>query len=342
MKNPLALFVFLGLCLSVTNPAMAGEQITLKDGVTGAANVIDTTHDSITVSFVRDEASVTLKLTVGQLDPHSFYEIRRDYMERTAENHLRLGKFCVEEGMFARARYHLNEAKALDPALVEKVKAIPGLVDGIADTILGYARRAYDANDMETAERLAAAVLTRFPESPAAVQAEALFTHMDDKEQVRETKRRVEVMAAANKAAGDADQAVAEARNKLLAPIYDRVDLARKMRSQGLREKNSSNARKALVAAGEEYEKALLQIKQLAEAHAEDSALVGVLALGDLQIREDAVSCYVNAGGIMIGRGSYPEAEKLSRRALAVDPNSEDALAFQATVQTAAALGSRR
>ncbi len=342
MKHLLALSVLLGLFLAVTTPAMAGELITLKDGVTGTANIIDTTDDSITVSFVREGASVTLKLKAGQLDPYSFYEIRRDYMEHTAENHLRLGLFCIKEGMFARARYHVDEAKAIDPAFVEKVKAIPGLKDRIAEKILEHARRAYDADDMESAERLAIAVLTRFPESPAAVQAEALVTHMDDKEQVREAKRRAEVMAAATKAAGEADQAKAAERNKLLAPIYDRMDLARKMRAQGLREKNTSRARKALEAAGAEYEKTLEQIRNLSGTHAEDPALISVLALGDIQIREDAVSCYVSAGSIMIGRGSYPEAEKLARRAIAVDPKSEDALAFRVTVQTAAALGSRR
>ena len=181
MKHLLALSVLLGLFLAVTTPAMAGEQITLKDGVTGTANIIDTTDDSITVSFVRDEASITLTLKAAQLDPHSFYEIRRDYMEHTAENHLRLGLYCVKEGMFARARYHVDEAKAIDPAFVEKVKAIPGLMDRIADQVLEHARRAYDANDLETAERLAIAVLTRFPESPSAVQAGAMLEHMDDK-----------------------------------------------------------------------------------------------------------------------------------------------------------------
>jgi len=342
MKRLLALSVLLGLFLAVTTPAMAGELITLKDGVTGTVNIIDTTEDSITVSFVREGASVTLKLKAGQLDPYSFYEIRRDYMEHTAENHLRLGLFCVQEGMFARARYHVDEAKAIDPAFVEKVKAIPGLMDSIADQVLDHAQKAYDANDMATAERLAIAVLTRFPESPSAVPAGALLEHMDDKEQVREAKRRAEVMAAATKAAGEADQAKAAERNKLLAPIYDRMDLARKMRAQGLREKNSSNARKALEAAGAEYEKVLAQIRKLAEAHGEDPALVSVLALGDIQIREDAVSCYVSAGSIMIGRGSIPAAEKLARRAIAVDPKSDEALSFRATVQTAAALGSRR
>ena len=342
MKSLIPPAVLLGLILGVTSSAIAGEQITLKDGVTGVVNIIDTTHDSITVSIVKDDATVTLKLKAGQLDPHSFYEIRRDYMGESAENHLRLALFCVKAGMFARAKYHLNEATALDPAYVKKVEAIPGVVDGVAAAVLKHARLAYDADDLEAAERLAAAVVTRFPESPAAVQAEALLSHLDDKEQVRETKRRLEVMKSAREAIGEEEDAKLAERNKLLAPIYDRMDLARKMRSQGLRERNTSRARKALEAAGAEYEKVLEIIEKLSEEHSTDRALISVLALGDIHIREDAVSCYVNAGSIMVGRGSYIEAEKLVRRALAIDPDSEDALSFQATVSTAAALGSRR
>ncbi len=342
MKYPTFVIALLGLFLLVAPPALAGEQITLKDGVTGVANIIDTTHDSITVSFVKDDATVTLKLKASQLDPYSFYEIRRDYMEESAENHLWLAGFCVKEGMFARAKFHLDEARALDADYVKKVEAMPGVVNGVASSVLKYARNAYDAGDQETAERLAAAVVTRFPESPAAVQAVALLSHLDDKEQVREAKRRMEVMKSARAAIGETEEAKLAARNKLLAPIYDRVDLARKIRARGLLEKNTSRARKTLEAAGAEYEKALEMIETLSGEHADDRALISVLAVGDIQIREDAVSCYINAGSIMVGRGSYTEAEKLARRALSIDPDSEDALSFQATVSTAAAWGSRR
>lgn len=342
MKSLPAILAGLVVIAAVTTSALAGEQITLSDGVSGVANIIDTRPESITVSFVKDDATITLTLKVGQLDPHSFYEIRRDYMAETAENHLRLAMFCVKEGMFARAKFHLNAATALDPDYVKKVEAIPGVVDGVADVVLEHARRAYDAGDLETAESLAAAVVTRFPDSPAAVQAEALLSHLDDKEQVREAKRRAEVMKSARAAIGETEVEKLAERDKLLAPIYDRVDLARKIRSQGLREKNSTKARKTLEAAAAEHEQALEMIAKLSEEHAEDRALMSVLALGDIQIREDAVGCYINAGSLMIARGSYAEAEKFCRRALAVDPKSEEALSFQATVSTAAAWSSRR
>ena len=145
MKNVPATLTGLVLIILLATAAIAGEQITLKDGVTGVANVIVTTADSVTVSFEQDDTTLTLELKAGQFDPHSFYEIRRDYMEHTAENHLHLALFCVDEGMFARARFHVDRATALDEAYIEKVKAIPGLLDGVADKVLEYARRAYDA-----------------------------------------------------------------------------------------------------------------------------------------------------------------------------------------------------
>jgi hypothetical protein len=344
MKSLPATLIGLVLVLAGATGAIASELISLKDGVTGAANVIDTTVDSITVSLSKDDTTVTVTLKAAQMDPYSFYEIRRDYMEESAESHLRLALFCVDHGMFSRARYHADRARALDPAYVEKVRAIPDLLHSVADKVLESARKAYDENDLATAERLAAAILTRFPDSPAATQADALLAHIADKEQARQAKRRVEVLVAARKAAGQDQTTKAAEHDAILAPILDRLELARKLRSQGLRERDNARALSALEAAAVEYGRSLGMIEKSAAEHAEDPALVSVLALGDGQVRAEAISCLVAVGSLRIAAGSFAEAEKVAGRALALDPESEAALGFRATVSlaTAWAGGGRR
>jgi tetratricopeptide (TPR) repeat protein len=258
-------------------------------------------------------------------------------MERTAENHLRLCAFCIENSLFAQARHEWDRAKELNPELSEEVARTPEVRQGIAKRMLENARKLFAAKELEEAEKAASSLVTHFPETPAAEQAQALLEEVNGSIQARETKTREEAEAKWKKS----EEKDFESKKKSVAPIYQSWETAKKMRAQGLRTKGHSASKNALVAAGQQFEKALARVASVRKSQAKDAEVIAHLDEIEPEIREDAVGAYVDAGSVLVARGSYKTASELARRALAIDPNSSHARSFQQRVEVAAAMASR-
>ena len=129
----IAMVAFSGIALAEK------EEMILRDGTTGYANVLETKADSVKIAFKKDGADVSLVLKADKIDPHCFYTIRNKHMERTAANHFALGIYCAENGLSNRAKHQIDVAKSIDSEYVEKQKAIPGLREGVARKVLARA-----------------------------------------------------------------------------------------------------------------------------------------------------------------------------------------------------------
>ena len=71
------------LVAALASPALAEpEEVMLRSGRSGMVEVTKTTPDSITIQFTKDGAAVTMKVKAKDLDPHSFYNVRRKHMEK--------------------------------------------------------------------------------------------------------------------------------------------------------------------------------------------------------------------------------------------------------------------
>jgi len=323
----IAMVVFSGIALAEK------EEVILKDGVTGFVNVLETTRDSVKVKFKKNGADITLVVKAERIDPFCFYTVRGKYMERTAENHLNLAIFCVENGLFNRAKHQRDVAESIDPEYLKKQAEIPGFRDGIAEKILANAERDFDNGKLDQAEETIQIILTRFSDTPAAEDARALQTILD--------KRAAEIENEEDDAAIaklDAEQQkAADALMKKLKPAKMSYEYGKELAARGLKEKSQTKAKKAFDAAGEEFEKALKKARAVvAKDGTEDVA--GRFAAVEKRVMGEAVEAYINAGNIELSRGSYVAAEKYCQKALSVDPTSSAAKAFQSRVEMGAAM----
>lgn len=338
MRTRTILALSLILCLLLEAPAFARmSEVMLKDGTAGIVDVLNTTEDSITVQFERNDVEIKLTLRASELDPHSFYHVRRERMEETADNHLKLAKFCIENALYAQANFQLDLAGKLDPELVADIRKDPELRERIGALVLADARRSLAAGDLENAEYLASQVASRWPETKAAEDAREMLGRVLE-QAVKAEAARLEKEAAAVAAASTAEEKrAAEARRNTLAPIHASLDRGLKLQAQARVERNNTNARRAFEASTGEGEKALAQIAAVRARGGSDEALAELLPDLDRAARDLVVDGWVYAGNVLLERGSYVDAEKNANRALAADPGNPKAISLLARIATAQA-----
>ena len=313
------------------------DEIVLKGGEVGEAEVTATTFDSVTLKYnLEDGPTATMTLRAAQLDPHCFYTVRNKHMEDTVENHMALAKFCVSNELFFRAQIQVNKAKAIDPEKVEEILDDAQVRERIAQKLLTYIDKEMEIGNLDEAEKWISVLLTRFPDTKAAESARQDLDQVDEARAAQKAKEAAERQARIEAEKDEAEKQAARQRAAQLAPIYQRINLGEKMYSASLRMNNNSQAKKGLEQAGMEFVSAIKDIKALRKKIGDDRELDQLEAVA----QADAIKAYIGAGNVDLTRGSYNEANKWARRALAVDSDSTAAKDFQNRVTTAAAMSS--
>jgi tetratricopeptide (TPR) repeat protein len=337
----LPVLLALTLCLVLTSAAAAAEQeeIMLRSGLTAMVEVVETGPESVTVKFTTKEGgSGTTKLRADNMDPHSFYEIRKRHMEKTVENHVRLAVWLASNGLFKRAKRQMDAARALEPDLDEKIEAMPDVMEGIADHLVKAAKRHYEKGDLELCYEIASLLATRFPETAGGMLArdvlEELAQEVEEKAQAKERKRE-----AAIQAEQDAEKKkAAQARDTVLDNLERSLSLGRRHMNTGLQERNQSQARRAFDAAAQQFTRLLGQIEKAKGSAKGDETLVQELTQLEGDVRNEAVRANINAGNILLTRGSRNQAMRYAEAAIALDPESGAAKSFMNNVRLAAAM----
>jgi len=335
MNRCIGLVALLIAMVAFSGIAMAEkEEMILKDGVTGFVNVLETKKDSVKIAFKKNGADISLLLKADKIDPHCFYSIRKKHMERTAENHFDLAIFCVENGLYNRAKHQFDVAKSIDSEYVEKQGAVPGLREGVAEKILARAEMHFDAGKLDKAEEEVQRILTHLADTEAADEARDLLTIIDKREVEVEEEEDAEAIAKL-----DAEkQKEADALMKKLKPAKMSYEYAKELAARALKEKSQTKSKKAFDAAGEEFEKALKKARAVIKKEGVED-VAGRWAAAEKRIMAEAIEAYINAGRIELARSSYVEAGKYANKALLVDPTSSAAKDFQSRVETGAAMG---
>ncbi len=311
------------------------EEMILRDGVTGFADVLETRKDSVRIAFKKDGADISLVLSADKIDPHCFYTIRKKYMDRTAANHFDLGIFCAENGLYNRAKHQFDVARSIDSEFVDKQSAIPGLRQGVAEKILARAEMLFDAGKLDQAEEEIDRILTHLADTEAADDARSLLTVINRREAEIEEEQDAEAIAKL-----DAEkQKEADALMKKLKPAKMSYEYAKELAARGLKEKSQTKSRKAFDAAGEEFEKALKKARAVMKKEGVED-VAGRWAAAEERIMSEAVEAYINAGRIELARSSYVSAGKYANKALSVDPTSAAAKDFLSRVEMGSAMNS--
>lgn len=331
------IFLFLVQGVALAEP----EEVLLRDGTGGMADVLGTTEDSVTIKFVKDGADVQLKLMAHRMDPYSFYSIRRRHMENTAENHLKLAEFLIQHRMYNRARQQVEDARELDPEKVKEVLSDPRIREGIADKLLENAKACLDRGEYAKAEEDISIILTTFSDTAAAKQAEPALKIIEERDRQATAKKRAAEAKKEQEAKDEAQKAKQHELNESLKPIYDDLENGRKRMSDALRLKEQSGRRRAIEEAAAHFERGLKRTQEEAKKHEGNPALLSRLSELEATFKGEAVDAYISAGGMELMVRSIPKASEYARKALLVDPESQKAKSFLNQVQLAGSMGGR-
>jgi tetratricopeptide (TPR) repeat protein len=297
--------------------------------------VTATTVDSVTFKYTLPSGpTATMRLKANQLDPYSFYTVRKAHMEQTVENHLALAKFCMNNDLFARAQIQIGKARALDPEKVKEIGDDPEVQEAIGQKLLTYIAQELKAGNMEEAEKWIAILLTKLPETKAAETARENLDKVDEAREAKQAREAADRDAVIEAQADEAKKKAAREKAAQLAPIYKHIDAGEKMYSASLRQKSSSQNQKGLEQAGMHFESAIKQIDALRKRIGDNPELDQLEA----ESKADAIKCYIGAGNVDLSRGSFNQADRWARRALSVDPDSAAAKDFQTRVVTASSM----
>jgi tetratricopeptide (TPR) repeat protein len=333
---PVLLTLAICLVFSTAVAAAEKEEVMLKDGTTAMVEVVATEAQSVTVKFQTKEGKAgQTKLHADSLDPHSFYQIRKKHMEKTAENHVKLAIFCAGAGLFNRAKAQMDVARALDPKAVEQVKDMPDVMNGIANYLVERARRAYKSGDLERAYEIASLIATRFPETEGGVLARGVLAQLKEETEAAAEKKN-EDREAAIKAEEDAEKKkAAKAVDGVLDGLEKKLSMGQNLMHTALQERNQSRARRTYEAAAKEFTSLLGDIDKEMKKAADSPQLLEALVEMDAQVRNEAVSAWIAAGNVLLSRGSQNDAMKCAQKALAIDPDNSSAKSFMNNVQLA-------
>jgi tetratricopeptide (TPR) repeat protein len=172
-------------------------------------------------------------------------------------------------------------------------------------------------------------VATRFGDTAAVSIAHSVLELVAEKRGEQEEAAEAAARAKMEKE----ERQEAEQLDKALGPARAARDLGQKLNSKGLQESNQTRARKNFEQAASSFVKALDHLEKIKKDFDEDT-----YARYEAVLRDDAVRAYLNAGNIHLARGSFSEAEKLGRKALAVDPENSSAQSFMNSIQAAQAM----
>jgi tetratricopeptide (TPR) repeat protein len=327
--------ISLALIVLLAPVTLAADEIVLRGGGSGIADVVETTEDSIKIKYIMpDGPTATIGLKAHQLDPHNFYTVRNKHMEKTVENHLKLAKFCIETELFSRAKIQINKAKEIDPEKVDLILDDSKVREAIAERLLKYIARELKTGDMAEAEKYIHVLLTRLPETKAAEIARQNLDKVEEARETRQAKAAADRDAAIEAKEDEQEKKDAKEKSKALAPIYKHIDAGEKMSGEALRQKNGSQVKKGMEAAGMHFEAAVRKVEALRKKVGDHPELDQLEA----EAKADAINCYINAGNVDLSKGSYNQADKYARRALSVDQNSAAAKDFQNRVTAGSAM----
>jgi len=320
----LAAILVLSLCLAASTAALAAkEEVMLRDGTTGMVEVLSTTPDSVTVKAKsKSGAVVQAKLLARNMDPMSFYTIRRKHMEKTVENHVRLAIFCAGWGDFNRAKRQMDLAREIEPDLDEKLAERPDILEKIAAKVFEAVLAHEKDGNLELAHEVASRLVSKLPETKTADRARAWLKKNEVKYEEKRVADEKAKEAAVEKEATAESKAELKAQEKILKPIRDLIDKGHKYNAAGQQQKSQSQAKSAYDAAAGEFKKALQRTGK--ELGKKDVPAGTGEELGKLeeQARSECVDAYLNAANVDLGRGNTSGAKKYADKALEVDPGN--------------------
>ncbi|MEW6746379.1 MAG: hypothetical protein AB1486_26865 [Planctomycetota bacterium] len=176
---------YLCVVVALTAVAASGQEISLlfRDGTHLVGKVQQCTDEVVKFQYRTEHGEEVGTFAVADLDPASYYAIRRETVGEDGTAHLNLAIYCGENGLVAAAYAHYQRAKALAPDVVERFDKTEkqALLEKIAARLLDDARKAMAERDFERAESLVGNLILYLGETKAADEARHVVKEIGEK-----------------------------------------------------------------------------------------------------------------------------------------------------------------
>jgi tetratricopeptide (TPR) repeat protein len=320
----------LGLLAVLLLPARADAQseLVLKDHAVLQGKVVSCTAESVTFDHVVGGRSVgTLTYPVAQIEPVSFYYLRRPALGNDAAATIALGKYCLQHGLNARARDLFETAERLDPSHAAQIGTLKAHTrEASAAELLDEARTDQASGDPYHALDTLEECIRYFGDTPSGEKAKDLVKSFDAAYRARYTVTQAQDTASEDTSElGQASQIVAGADHLV---------------TEALSEKETSQSLQLYQQAVAEYGRAVEELDRIAHEHPGDAGATGGIASAKRKAVDGAVRAHLNAAGIYMTRTDYQQALVEANQALAVDPDSNAAKALRVRIATVSGLSS--
>jgi tetratricopeptide (TPR) repeat protein len=316
-------------------PVFAQAEVVLSEGQVIKGRVAEDDGKKIVVQLTLDGGgSGTASYTYEQLSPKTIYRLRLAKTARdNAKEQLALATYAFENGQWDDARLSYLLAEAADKKQGGALKAdLAALLERAAPVAMEKAKADAKAGRVLAAEQGLSRILAHMPDSPESEKARAMLEEIKKGAmEEREKKRAAEVAAEAR-----------EKAKEVSAPIRAKYDAAHAKAREALNNSRKQSAAIQLFRdAITDFESVRKDLARIHKEQGPDSDFARHYESWERTLKNDIVETRLNIASIYFVRGSHVNALDEVNSALAVVPESSEAMAMRGRIEVASSEGGK-
>jgi len=326
MKNLFHTTLTLASALLLATSASAMEYVKLKNGTPIKGQALSYDEATQVLNFKLEDGS-TRGFKLDELDKRSVYLVNHSRVPKNdAAKQIRIGNLARDTELFAHALRHYGFAEQADPSRKAEIDAERAKLRQLAAAWgMQKARDAIAKKNIPEAEKWLLKLVDKVPDEPQAKEAAVMLDQYY-------AKTRGEREAKAQAKASDQ-------LKKDLEPGKKHYQDMVKKTQDGLTSKTTgSKSLSAWEAALVSGDRALKEIAKLEKKYP-DPATSEMLGGYRVIVTDQLVELHLHIASTLTTRSSYNKALGEVNKALALDPDNENALATRARIEQAASEG---
>jgi tetratricopeptide (TPR) repeat protein len=316
--------------LAIASTAPAQSEVWLANGAVMKGNVIEDDGEKVKVELIAEGGSgATALYRYDQLAPRTLYRLRFNKTPRDdVKGQIELAGYALDNGLFPNARLSYDIAKKEN----EKKKAgmdaeLASLYDRAPASVLTFARKEIAAGKHLEAHRYLTRLVELFPDKEEAAEAASLLEEIAPK---ANAGRHAWVDQKAGKESKPAKEAA--------APAIKEYEKAHETVRKAMAEyKKPVQVTRLLKTAIEQFKEAQRLLDRAMKKEGEGTDLAAHYDAWTAKVKEDIVHTWIDIANTYFSRQSNKDAMDAVAEALAVDPESSEALETRARIQLAMA-----
>jgi len=324
MKSLLRSTLSLATLVVLAAAAGAADYVRLKDGQLIKGEAVSFEEATQTLNFKMEDGS-TRAFKLDELDKRSVYLVNQSKVPKDdAGKQIRIGNLARDSELFAHAMRHYGYAEKADPSRKPAIDAERAKLRQLAAAYgMKKAQEASAKGDKAEAEKWLMKVVEKVPDEPQAKEAAAIL-----EQSYAVARGEKEAKAQSN---------ASEQLKKDLQPGKKNYDDMVKKTQQGLTQKTTGSAStSAWESALNDGGRALDLLDKLVKKYPDPKTQETLGGYRTIVVNQ-MVELHLHLASAYTTRSSYNKALACANQALALDPQSQQALSARARIEQAAA-----